>query len=142
MAAGYAVDVATGSSPAELTAEELGIELAVLKRAAKAIEYRVTGLEAQGLALAKGGAIIPGQTIGHGSGSTVWTKPVGEVLALGDLLGKNLRKKETAITPKQAETLGIDKTTLKSYSEHRSGKARLVADDGNKARQIFGGTLA
>jgi hypothetical protein len=138
--AGYnAVDVSTSTSPTELTPEGVGIELAVLARARKALDYRITGLEAQGLALAKSGKVVPGHAVGHGQGSTVWVKPVGEVVALGDLVGKDLRKKEAVITPKQAETLGVDKTLLKSYSEYRPGKARLVTDDNTKAREIFGG---
>lgn len=139
-AAGYAVDISSTHTPRELDNIGVGIELAILQRAAEALKYRITGLEAQGLALKRKGIIVPGQKISYGSGSTVWTKPVGEVLALGDLMGVELRKPETPVTPKQAISAGVSKELIESYSEHRSGKARLAPDDNSKTRQIFGGT--
>jgi hypothetical protein len=139
-AASYSVDISTTAPPRELTNEELGIALAIYRRAYKALEYRITGLEAQGLELARAGKQIPGQRIGHGKGSTVWTKPVGEVIALGELLEKDLRKPESVITPKQAIDKGIDKSIISGYSKHTPGAARLVEDSNDRARQIFGGT--
>lgn len=139
-AAGYAVDISGTHTPRELDNVGVGIELAILQRAAEALKYRITGLEAQGLELKRKGLVVPGQKISYGSGSTVWTKPVGEVLALGDIMGVQLRKPETPVTPKQAITAGVSKELIESYSEHSSGKARLAPDDNSKTRQIFGGT--
>ena len=111
----------------------------LLDRATDALKYYKVCLEAQALTLLRGGSPVPGQRIGHGAGSTVWNKSAPEVLALGDLMGVQLRKPEAPLTPLQAEKAGVDKALLAPYSMYKSGKARLVPDDDNKARQIFGG---
>jgi hypothetical protein len=55
---------------------------------------------------------------------------------MGDMLGKDLRKKE-AITPKQAIKLGVDETVIKAYSTQPRTGVKIVPDNGNKAKQVF-----
>jgi hypothetical protein len=91
------------------------------------------------LALLKAGHQVPHWAVEHGNGRTVWAKPVAEVLALGAAFGLDLAKPPEAITPKQAIDKGLDPSMAAAYSNTPRGEAKLVVDDGSKARRIFGG---
>lgn len=138
-AAMYSVDVTNNAASRDLSNEEIGTELAILTRAYKALEYRITGLDTEALARINKGAVIPGRKKGYGRGSIIWTKPKKEIAILGDLMGVDIRKPEEVLTPNQAKEKGIDISLLDVYTEKRSGKARLDKDDNSKTRQIFGG---
>jgi hypothetical protein len=138
-AAMYSVDVTNSVASRDLSDEEMGTELAILTRAYKALEYRITGMEAEALARINKGAVIPGRKKGYGRGSMNWTKPKKEIAILGDLMGVDVRKPEEVLTPNQAKDKGLDISLLDVYIDKRSGKARLVKDDNSKTRQIFGG---
>ena len=59
------------------------------------------------------------------------------MIALGDVLGVDLRKAEAPITPTQAKKLNVDEAVINSYSEKRQGSARLVTDDKTIAGRVF-----
>lgn len=121
----------------DLSPEHSAIELRYLQRAKTLLDQRFKALEAQTLEQIQGGTVVPGYGIGHGRGSTVWTKPNEEVITLGDLLGVQLRKPEAPITPIQAKKLNVDDAVINSYSEKRPGAARLVTDDKTIACRVF-----
>lgn len=131
-----ACDHAQQSTPRELSPAGLGLELAMLQDAAKLIEYRQTGLEAQAMSMLKGGKPVPGFGTEESKGRLNWDKPVQEVLFMGKLLGKDLSK-ENVITPTQAMKLGLSEDIVNRYASRKCGK-KLVRDDNTKARQIFG----
>lgn len=133
-----AADLARDRPPVELPPAALGLELHTLTRAAEVLEARISGLRAQALALAKGGAAVPGWAVERGPGRERWREGVErEVIALGDLLGKDVRKPDAIVTPKQARKLGIDGAVISAYSEKPLGDLKLVEDNATKAARIF-----
>lgn len=121
----------------DLTPEDSAIELRYLRRAQTLLESRLEALEAQALEQIRGGTVVPGFGIGYGRGSLAWNKSDAEVIALGDVLGVDLRKAEAPITPTQAKKLNVDEAVINSYSEKRQGSARLVTDDKTIAGRVF-----
>jgi len=116
-----------------------GVELDYLTNASELIKSRLDALEVEALAQAQKGTATPGYGIGYGRGSKVWTKPVKEVIELGDLLGVNLRKAEDCVTPTQAiNEKKVDEAVINAYSEKQKGKARLVRVSETVAARIFG----
>jgi hypothetical protein len=95
------LDFILQEAPDELTPEALSSEIVILRHAAELIKYRLTGIEAEAMALIKSGTYLPGWGIAAGAGRQVWSKPLEEICAMGALMDINLRKEE-AITPKQA----------------------------------------
>lgn len=131
------VDFIGRPMPEELDAEAVGIELANLMRAEKAIEYRKTGLEAQAYALiTRSGQRVPNFAVEETYGREAWTKPVDDIALLGDLLGVDLRKQDV-VTPNQARKLGIDATVIKDYCGFPNRGLKLVFDDGATLRRVF-----
>lgn len=128
----------------ELSPHALGLELRNLKRAQDLLAARVTGIEAQAVAAIKAGQLVPFWAMESVPGRLAWTKPNTEVFALGDMLGVDLRKEPDAITPTQAKAaakrIGVSETLFDAYAARPTGAAKLVADDGTKARLIFGNT--
>ena len=116
----------------------LGVQLTIVKRARKQLELLETGYEEQVKGLIKSGTRVPAWIIEQGLGRQAWTKPVKEVVMLGDLLKIDLRKPDEVVTPKQAIKLGIDETVIKQYSNTPRTGLKLVPDNGSKAKQIFG----
>jgi len=117
--------------------DEMGRELDILKRAHSAIEYRIEAIQTEALARITRGERVNGYGIGYGRSSQKWTKPTAEVLALGDLMGKQLRKPETPITPKQAITLGLDKTIVDAFSETFKGSQKLKPQNQKAVKELL-----
>lgn len=132
-----AMDYAGEARISELPLEALGLEIMMLQRGYKAIESRLTGLEAQAISLLKSGKNIQGWGLEPGKGRKAWCKPPGEVFALGDLLGVDLRRPEEPCTPTQAINKGMDKKLIGAYSHTPTTGLKLVRDDGSKAREVF-----
>lgn len=123
--------------PVELSPEALGVQLAIVIRARKQLEYLESGFEEQVKSIIRSGALIPGWIVEQGIGREKWDKPISEVIALGDMLNFNLRKPVDAITPNQAKKLGVDEAVITAYSTKPRTGLIVVSDNGNKAKQVF-----
>lgn len=130
-------ETVTKPIPAELSPEAMGVQLALIKRARKALEYLESGFEEQVTSIIRGGAAVPGWMVEQSYGRERWAKPVEEVFALGDMLGHDLRDPK-AVTPNQARKLGIDDAVIMAYSEKPKAGVKIVPDNGNKAKHVFG----
>lgn len=130
-------DVAYGMAPVELSAHEAGLQLRFLERAAKALEARITGLKEQATSLAKGGQRVPFYTMESGPPRKVWTADHATVEAVGQAMGIPLTK-PALITPLQAMEKGMSTEMVMQFARDVPGAAKLVPDDGSKARRAFG----
>ncbi len=130
-------EASTKSVPVELSAEALGVQLAIVKRARKQLEYLESGFEEQAKSLIRSGALVPGWVVEQSIGREKWGKPIAEVIALGDMLEFDLRKPVDAITPNQAKKLGVDEAVITAYSTKPRTGLKIVSDNGNKAKQVF-----
>lgn len=137
-AAMSAVDYSMQAGIDRLSPEALSDELRVLRRAADAIKYRLTGLEAEAMSQIKNGDTIPGWALDSGIGKAKWSRPIEEIFVLGDMLGKDLRKKPAAITPAQAKSAGVDKVMVEAYSIREAAALKLVPSDDTMAAKTFG----
>lgn len=140
LAAGIGLfEVASRPVPNELTIDQLGLQLKIIKRAIDQLSYLESGYEEQIKNMISRGQRVPGWCAEMGFGRLTWSKPTAEVLALGDMMGKNLRKPEEPITPTQAIRMGMDETLIKTYSNKPKRGLKLVPDTNinNKAKQVF-----
>ena len=140
-AAYMAADKAQQYGALELSPHALGLELRALKRAQDLLAARVSGLEAQAVASIKAGRLVPFWVMESAPGRLAWTKPAPEIFALGEMLGLKLQKDPEPITPTQAKAAAkaakIDGALFDAYAVRPAGAAKLVADDGTKARLTF-----
>lgn len=134
--AAEAADMSLRSQPLDLPPTALGRELAMLRRAQSALEGRISGLEETIMAALHAGQPVPGWTIEHTGGRTIWARSDDEIGLLGDLYGVPLRK-GTCITPKQAEKAGLPAELIAQYSVQKSGAAKLVPQESTLLRKIF-----
>lgn len=134
-----ACDVSQRAQSLVLSPAARGLELRYLKRALRFMEGRVTGLEEEVRAGIRRGESTPGWTIESGIGREVWTREAPQIAEMGDMMGFNLRKPVEVITPKQARDAGMPSVVTDTYAKSTSGAAKLVENDGSRARQIFGG---
>jgi Protein of unknown function (DUF2800) len=130
-------EVSGKTHPLEITGSLLAVELRTLWDARDRLDARISGLEAQAEALLRTQA-VPGLRLTHGQGRAAWSRPVEEVKAMADMLGVSVLKPPALITPPQAEAAGMPAELVAAYSHRPSGAAKLVADDGTFARQVFG----
>ena len=138
-AAMTAIDITGQAAIESLNPEALSYELSILRRAQEAIEYRLTGVEAQALAYIKQKGIVPGWGVKPGMSRVTWDGPAEDVFILGDINGIELRKPPEPITPKQAEKAGLPVELVNGNSSSSAAKLKLVPDDGSKAQKVFGG---
>lgn len=132
------VHLAGQAIPFDMPAEAVGRELAVMMEAQEILKARISGLENETLSQIKQGVAITGWGWEQGMGREAWSKPIDEVLALGQMMGVNVAK-PSAITPKQAIKAGIPAAVVAEYSTTPKGEIKLVRDTGARARKIFQG---
>lgn len=138
MARGLAeIDRSRAAVPFDLTPQALGIELHDLRRAIAALEARETGLAAQAEALLRLGKPVPFWSLASKPGRAAWTVPDAEVLALGEMVGTQLSKPLTPITPTQAKAAGLPAELVDAYSARPRSAAELSPATDDTARKIF-----
>lgn len=135
-AAMASIDIAYEMSLVEYPAAALGTEIEMLQRAADAIKFRLSGMEAIALTRIKNGEVIPGLKAQSKLSRQNWNKPASEIVALGGLFGIDLSK-PTTITPLQAIAKGIDDAVISRYSGRTQGALQLVKSDTDLAKKIF-----
>jgi hypothetical protein len=134
------IDTLAINVPFDLDREQLGNELRIMHRAAKLLDARITGLEAEVLAHLKSGQPIPHYQIGYTQPRERWAKDDAEILALGKLLGLDIGKPPEPITPKQAMAKTKNQEIikiLKANSETPHGSAKLEEINERELRKIF-----
>ncbi len=138
-AAYHDAEFASDRVPVVLSSEAASRELRMLKRAWERLGVRVEALEEQTLAYAKAGKRTPHHRIEHGRGRQHWKPGVSpdQIILLGEMLGKNLRK-DAVITPAQAKKIGIDESVISAYSAITPGSAKLMPENNADAIRAFG----
>jgi len=129
-------EVSAQPTPVDLSNEALGVQLRIVKRALKQLEYVESGLTAQALGVVRNGEHVPGYRTGFGRGRLKWSTPPDEVRFIGECNGIDLEKHDL-VTPKQAIELGIDPDIVAVCSTRPSGALKLIEDDGSYACKIF-----
>lgn len=130
-------EAAMTPTPIDLTPLQLGVQLSLVKRAVKQLESLESGYEELARSVFRSGTIVPGWLMEMGKGRDKWSKSDAEIISLGKLLGHDLSKPVTTITPTQARKLGIDGNVIKAYSVTTSTGLKIVPDNGNKAKRVF-----
>ncbi len=142
IAAFNGVTHAYSSVPLEMSPQAIGLELRTLKRAARRLDARITGLEEQAQRLS-GRNPIPFFKIDYGSGRTSWNVDADSVVSVGQMFGVDFAKPGT-LTPIQAlaamKKAGLPaelSEVIKQYTTTPTGAAKLVEDDGRGAALVF-----
>lgn len=140
-AAYRAADKAEQFGAFDLSGHALGLELRELRRAQAVLKARVSGLEEEAAARIKKGERVAFWMMGSTPGRLAWTKPLEEVLVLGQVLGLNLAKEPDAITPTQAlaaaKAAKLPAELFDAYTVRPSGAVKLSPDNGDLARLTF-----
>lgn len=118
----------------EMSPEALGLEARTLSDAATLLQARLSGLQAEIEAHLQAGRAVPHWKMEQTSGRLEWSVPVEQVVAIGDMMGKDLRKPAAAITPTQSK---LPPEILASVTTRKPGGVKAVVDDGSDARKIF-----
>lgn len=133
-----AAEIGHSAQPLDLSPHALGLELRMLLRAEALLKARRSGLEEHAVSLLKRGQPVAWFAMESTPGRLTWTKPAAEVMLLGQMVGANFAAPVEPITPTQAKKLAPTLATLiDSYSTRPAGAAKLVPDDGTKARRVF-----
>lgn len=130
-------EVSEGFTPRdELTPDELGVQLAIVRRACEQLEHVKTGLEAQAIEYNKRGQAILYHHVEQAAGRLEWTATNKQIALVGERFGKTLLS-DQPVTPKQAISKGIPRVIVDSLSKRNPGKMKVVMDDGKHLNRIF-----
>jgi hypothetical protein len=122
-----------------LTGHSLGMELKLLQRAKKMLEYRLSGLEEQAIHELKTGSHVSFFSVKEGKGRERWRKdvPIEQIVTVGKLKGVDVCKPVELYTPAQLRKKGIDDTVIMQYSETPSTGLKLVEVDEKSIKSVF-----
>lgn len=138
-AAYHDLEYSTQSAPLELPPEAASLELRMLERGLERLEARVDGLREAVATHIRQGKNVPHHVAEQGYGRQTWTISIDQVVAMGNLMGKDLTKNGVK-TPKQAITAGVDEAVIKAYSITPLGKIKLLPNNTANAKKVFGST--
>lgn len=130
-------EFAVQSTPVQLSPVAASLELKILERSLERLNSRVEGLRETVTAYARQGHVVPWHRIERTYGRQVWNVKPEEVVALGQMLEKDLSK-TAVVTPKQALKFGIDEAVISAYSFTPMGSIKLVPNNPADARRVFG----
>lgn len=129
----------------ELDADSAGYEMQLLEHIQELVKARLRARGADLEARLKRGERVADWTLEPTYGRTTWREGEAEtVLLMGDMLGLDLRKAATPITPLQAKQLGkkngVDMSVIDEYSHTPRTGTKLARDTNllNRARAGFG----
>lgn len=143
------IDIIKGPNYVELSGNNLALELKLLKRYSKMMEYRLNAIEAQVESEIKGGTALPGYRLAETYGRERWKKatPIKQVLMMTDTMGVDIRKPDNLDTPKQALAkftkkanqlkVSLDDSVIKQYTETPFTGYKVIEDDGSYIREAF-----
>jgi hypothetical protein len=133
-----ALEIAGEPDVQDLPIEAIDYELQRLEDAKRMIEARLTGLEAQATHMIRNGAQFPSFELGRSAGRLNWIDDECEAaaLAMGDLMGLDLRKPTKAITPTQA-LQRMPKELLERYAQRKPGALKLQRFNGDTVTKAF-----
>ena len=130
-------EVAGAPVPSELSDEAMGLQLSIITRARKQLEFLETAYTEQVTAKIKAGKAVSGWDVRNSYGREKWANSVEEVIAMGDMMEKDLRAEQKAITPAQAKKLGLDEDVVKAYSEKPHRGLKLVPENETRVSSVF-----
>lgn len=122
----------------DLTVEAVDYELMRIEQAQRMLEARLTGLRAHAVHMIRNGVTLPNFAMKSGAGRLAWVDEDAErsAIAMGDLIGKNLRKSERAVTPTQAAKV-LPAEMIETYAARKRGEMKLVRFDSNAVAKAF-----
>ena len=130
-------DVAYAAVPFDLSDPMIGVELRWLMEAQERLEARISGLSADAESRLRSGRAIPHWQLGASAPREQWTKPIEEVIEMGSLFGKDLKRPPAPITPAQARKAGVPDEILSAYATRPPGAMKLVPVSAVQARKTF-----
>lgn len=132
-----ALEQSYAGMPLELTPAAIADELRRLQEASKRMEARITGLQGQAEALIRSGKVVPGYGLETTYARERWQEgKEGQVIALGQLLGKNLAEPSKPISPARVRKL-VPKGMTEMFSHKPSTGVRLSKSDPLEAIKKF-----
>lgn len=123
--------------PVELTPAAAALELRFLQRALDRLEARVEGLKEITLSNIRSGKPVPYFRVEQGYGRQQWNIPEGQVIAVGQMFGKDLAK-PGVITPNRAKKLGIPEALVQAYTVTPQTSLKLIPENPADAAKVFG----
>lgn len=133
------IDYVNSLSTHTLAGHSLGVELKLLQRAQEMIKMRLSGLEEQALYEIKQGQHVTFYSAKPTYGRKRWKKeiPVEQVIMMGDIMGKDLRKPVELDTPAQCIKKGIDPAVVEQYAETPSTGVKLEPVTERGIKSVF-----
>lgn len=130
-----ALEIAGEPDMHDLPAMAIDYEMMRLESAADMIQARLTGLKAQATAMIRRGESLTHYALESSAGRLCWTDTKC-ALAMGDLMGYDLRKPTEMLTPTQA-LKKLPENLLSAYTERKRGEVKLVRFDSSAAVKAF-----
>ena len=136
-AAEDAIELSVTGYPRDLSVDQAARELTRLRRAARDLTARVTGLEAQIEAALRSGASVPSWELRRTFGRDTWTVDADTLAGIGALYAVDLFAPAKPITPNQAIKAGIPAEVVNSIKTSPPGALKLVPVDMRRTRQLL-----
>ena len=109
----------------------------MLQRAQEFLDARIDGLKEVTLANLRSGKQVPFFRAEQGYGRVAWKVPEAQIIALGQMYGKDLGK-PGVITPNQAKKAGIPEMLVSAYAEAPLTGIKLIPEESADAARVFG----
>lgn len=141
-----AIDYSMSMLPESLTDDGISFELSIIRRGIKAMEARLSGIEAEAMGRIKTGQLVPGWDTKEGKGNRKFAGTNDELETIGQLIGVEMFDKKL-ITPSEFDkrlkalnkTLDepVDATVITSYITNPSTGTKLIPSNEHSIVNAF-----
>jgi hypothetical protein len=135
-----AIELSQRASALELDINQSGRELLQIEAALEILKARKTGLESQiEFDILTKGVVSPHFMVERAKTREKWQEGKEHfIIALGEMIGKNLAAPAKALTPVQCRKLKVDDEIIKQYSVIPIGENKLIKRNTNLTKKLFG----
>jgi hypothetical protein len=116
---------------------DMSIQLDMVNRAIEQLGFLKTAYEERISNELRRGGYVAGWTLSPKLGNREWNVSSNQIANLGKMMGVDLVKPMSILTPAQAIKKGLDKETVNSLSERKQGSVQLVKKEDSVASRIF-----
>lgn len=124
------------STPDDLPNEALGLQLDIIQRARAHLEYMESGFSEVLKSKIRAGEVVPGYELKPSYGRLDWSKPLSEILLLGQLFGVDVSK-PAAVTPLQAIKAGVPEIAVNPYCSKPAKGLKLTRQTKKSIAKAF-----
>jgi hypothetical protein len=120
-----------------LDAAEVARRYLIVERAYEQISTLHKAYTQRVESMSRSGERLPGLSVERSLAARSWKCPAEEIIGLGVMLGKDIKKPDAPVTPAQALKMGMPEDLINQFTERLPGGLKIVPEEKSRNSSVF-----